>query len=114
MTTSINIERYRGDTVPDQFTIKDSAGAVVNITGFTFLLSVNTEAKPTDVTNQVYQLTGTITDAPNGKVEFAPNASEADQTPGTYYYDVQMIDGASAKSTIVIGKYKYIQDITKT
>lgn len=114
MTTTINIERYRGDTVPDQFTIKDSAGVAVDITSFTFLLTVNSESKPTDTVNELYSLVGTITDALNGKVEFAPDATESDQSPSGYFYDVQMIDAVSAKSTIVVGKYKYLQDITKT
>ena len=32
---------------------------------------------------------------------------------GDFYYDVQMVDGAGRKRTIVSGKYKYAQDITK-
>jgi glycine cleavage system H lipoate-binding protein len=114
MVATINIERYRGDTIPDQFTIKDSAGVAVNITGYSFLLTVNSEKSPTDTTNQLYELTGIITDALNGKVEFAPSAVQADQTPAGYFFNVQMTDAASAITTIVVGKYKYIQDITKT
>ena len=48
-----------------------------------------------------------------GRVEFAPSALQADQTPGAYWYDVQMIDGASRKRTIALDKYKYEQDISK-
>jgi len=32
---------------------------------------------------------------------------------GGFYYDVQMTDGAGRKRTVLAGKYKYVQDITK-
>lgn len=113
MASEIDLERYRGDTVPDSFTIKDSTGTVVNITGYSFLMTVNSDKNPADATNEIYQLTGSITDAPNGVVEFEPSAVQADQPPGTLYYDIQMTDASSKISTIVKGKLKYLQDITK-
>ena len=61
----------------------------------------------------MYQLTGTILDATAGRVEFAPSALQADQTPGTYYYDLQMVDGVGRKRTIALDKYVYTRDITK-
>jgi hypothetical protein len=75
-------------------------------------MTLDPSKAPTDNTNNVYQLTGTIVDAPAGKVEFAPDANQADQL-GSYYYDVQMTDGAGRIRTIITGKYKYVQDITK-
>jgi hypothetical protein len=96
-----------------QFSIKDSAGAAVNISGFSFLLTVDPDANPTTDTNNLFELTGTIDDAPNGLVSFAPSAVEADQTPETYFYDIQMTDAGSAIRTIAKGKYVVTQDITK-
>lgn len=107
------ITRYRGDTVADKVTVTDANGAVVNITGYTFLLTVNKEAAPTGTSNQLFQVAGTITDAPNGKVEFSPTSLQSDQTPGKYYYDVQMTDAASKIQTILYGRYVIKQDITK-
>lgn len=109
----INLIRARGDTTGDVFEVKDKDEAALDITGYSFLLTVNTSKTPTDITNQRYSLTGNITDAVSGVVEFAPDAVEADQAPGTYYYDIQMTDLGGKISTKVKGKYKYIQDITK-
>lgn len=107
------ITRYRGDTAADQFTITRD-GVAVDITGSTFKLTVNTEQNPTDITNQLLSVTGTITDAAAGQMEFAPSALEADQTPGDYYYDVQMTDASGGIRTIIKGRYRFKQDITKS
>lgn len=102
----------RGDTFPWTFTITVS-GAAVNINGFTFLLTVDPSEEPADNTNNLFQLTGTITDAPNGVVEFEMSAVQADQTPNTYYYDLQWTDGASKLRSIAKGEFEFKQDVTK-
>lgn len=109
-----DITRKRGDTYADEFeVISEITGVVIDITtGYTFLLTVDPEKAPTTATNNVYQLTGVVTDGPNGIVEFAPSAVQADQL-GSYYFDVQMTDPTGRIRTIDDGKYKYIQDVTK-
>jgi hypothetical protein len=106
------ITRYRGDTAPDQFTITRD-GTAVDITGCTFELSVNSEKDPVDITSQLFSVAGTITAAASGEVEFAPSAVEADQTPGRYFFDVEMVDGTGAIRTVTKGVYRFVQDITK-
>lgn len=112
MTSAIT--RFRGDTVADVFLIKNAAGQAVDITGCGFKFTLNTNKAPTDMLTQVYQLVGTITDAPGGKVSFAPTALQADRTPQKYFYDVQMTDAGGIITTIVLDSYTYVQDITKT
>jgi hypothetical protein len=108
-----DITRKRGDTYADEFTLtRKSSGLALNITGYSFVLTVDPSAAPADDTNNLYALTGTILDAAAGRVEFAPTAMQADQL-GKFYYDVQMTDGAGRKRTIASGKYTYTQDITK-
>lgn len=106
------IIRYRGDTAADQFTITRD-GAAVNITGCTFKLTVNSQKDPTDTANQLFSLTGTITGASSGQVEFAPTSLQADQLPGRYFYDVQMTDATGAVRTAIKGVYRFLEDITK-
>lgn len=110
MTT---ITRRRGDTYADEITVTDSKGAVINITGYTFTMTLDPSKAPLDATANLYSITGTILNAVGGRVEFAPTAMQADQTPGTYYYDIQMVDGAGRKRTIALDKYVYTQDISK-
>jgi len=109
-----DITRYRGDTYGDEIIVTNNAGSPLDITGYVFTLTVDPNRYPTDNTTKLFQLDGIITDAVNGVVEFAPTSVQADQTPGTYWYDIQMVDTATKKRTIASGKYKFVQDITKT
>ena len=107
------LTRTRGDTHVDEFAITSKkTGAVVDITGASFLLTLSYVSSPYNSAKQIYQLTGTITDAENGVVEFAPSAVQADIV-GTFYYDVQMTDALGKIRTIEKGVYTYTQDITK-
>lgn len=109
----VAITRRRGDTYADEFTVKSATtGLSINITGYTFTLTVDPSKTPADATTNLYALSGTIIDAAAGRVEFAPSAVQANQV-GNFFYDVQMIDGAGRKRTLVVDKYKYEQDITK-
>lgn len=108
-----DIKRKRGDTYADEYTITSSAtSAPINITGYTFLMTLDPSKAPLDDTTKIYQLTGTILDPVAGRVEFAPSPVQADRV-GSFFFDVQMLDGAGRKRTIDSGKYSFEQDITK-
>ena len=108
-----DITRYRGDTAADEITVQTSAGAAVDVAGFTFVMTVSSLENPPDGTSELYNITGTITGAAAGQVEFVPSALQADQKPATYYYDIQMTDAGGRIKTIAKGAYVYTQDITK-
>lgn len=113
MTTTIDVTRRRGDTKRLTFIIKDSTGTIVDINnGFSFIMTVDPSKDPVDDTNNLFQVVGDIFDGTNGRVGFTPLAVDVDAL-GTYYYDVQMLDPNNEKSTIVFGKFKLVQDITK-
>lgn len=107
------INRFRGDTIPDVFFVKNAAGQAIDISGYSFKLSLNPSKAPVDALAQIYQLAGTIVDGPAGKVTFAPTLLQSNQAPGKYYYDVQMTDGGGLITTIALDAYTYHQDITK-
>ncbi len=109
----MQINRYRGDTDSDSFMIANSrTGEVVDLTGCSFKLTVNTQRNPTDSSQVVYQLTGFVSDPLTGIVEFQPNSTQADNV-GLFYYDVQMVDGNGIVRTLVKDVYVYEEDITK-
>ena len=107
------IERFRGDTAADRFTVKDQAGAVVNITGYSFKLTVNRLKHPPDAVQQLFQVVGTIISGSSGIVEFVPNGTQANQLPGRYFYDVEMVDAAARVTTLEKDEYVFKQDVTK-
>ncbi len=111
ITTILNILRQRGDTLPFNFEV-DEDGSDKDITGITFLMTIDPSPAPANSANNLFQLTESILVALEGKFQFTPSAANMDQLPDTYYYDVQMTEGA-AISTIVKGKFTIEQDITK-
>lgn len=106
----LDIKRNRGDTFPFVTTV---GGGSIDITAYTFELTVDPSEAPVDATNNLFTLTGTVTDGPNGKVQWELDAAESDQTPNEYYHDIEMIDGSSYKRTIAKGSFTFEQDITK-
>lgn len=114
MAVKINIERFRGDTIPDEFAVVNENNVAVDITGASFLLTINTLKTPANTATQVLQLVGTLTNPTGGVVQFAPTALEADLPIKKYYYDVQMNTVSGDIHTIAYGTYEIVQDITKT
>lgn len=109
----MNIKRSRGDTFPIEIAVTNSAGTAVDVTGFSFVLTVDPENDPTSSAANLFQLTGVITDASAGEVQFVPSPAQADQTPEIYFYDIQMTDGSGRIRTIASGRFEVVQDITK-
>jgi hypothetical protein len=119
-----DICRKRGDSHHEFFQLQiDGVGH--DITGDNIDVAVNSEAAPTDTTNQLFLLTSTpaagvvIPAGTTGLFNFGPSQAQADAAnyaPGTYYYDVQWTDdpgGAAEKRTILKGKWVIEQDVTK-
>ena len=80
----ICIARKRGDTAPDKITVLDpeavTPGTPLDVTGFGFKMTVNTEQAPDPgppIGTELVSIIGTLVDAPNGVVEFPQSAMAA-------------------------------------
>ncbi len=111
------IARKRGDTAPDKIFVTDPENndAPLDITGFSFKLTVNTEQDPVppSVGTEIASINGSITDGPGGEVEFPWLAGEADQVPEDYFYDIEQTDTAGRILTIAKERYQFQQDVSK-
>lgn len=110
---SDTIVRYRGDTLGDKFTITSDGSTPVDITNYTARLTVNAVKDPSDSDTPLFEITGTIDDAPGGVFVFEPSEAQADQEPGKYYYDVELTTPAGKIVTVAKGTYQFKQDISK-
>lgn len=111
----MDILRRRGDTYADSFTITlRNSGDNADLTGCSFLLTVDTKKDPVDTATNLYQLVGTVVDPTTGIVTFSPNDTQANRI-GYFFYDVQMTDQSGKKRTITPygAQYVYVEDITK-
>jgi hypothetical protein len=117
--SGICIARKRGDTAPDKITVLDpeaAAGTPLDVSGFAFKMTVNTEQDPDPgppIGTELVSITGTITDGPNGEVEFPWTPGDADQAPEEYFYDIEQTDTAGKILTIAKERYIIQQDVTK-
>lgn len=113
-----DLQRQRGDTWPLAIQLLQSGTTtpLVDITGYTFKLAVDTLKDPpgdtTSVTN-VFERAGTITDAVNAQLEFQLSDAEANLDPATYYYEIEMTDTSSDRRTLMEGKWVVKQDRAK-
>lgn len=110
----------RGDSYTFTLTIKDATTSQpIDITGYSFKFTVNTEKSPVDDTNQKFQVVGVVDPdqvTNTGKVGFTPTTTDTDIAEAKYYYDVEMTDSSGNIRTIspVGAKFDMRQDITKT
>lgn len=119
--TECDIEKRRGDTKDISIRLRDQSGNNLDVTGYTALLTINTDKAPdVDVSpvvgTQVFQTSG----APNSpgtdgilRFDFAAFGGSPYVPVGSYFYDVQVTDAAGEIFTPLIGKFKVVQDITK-
>lgn len=111
---SLDLCFTRGDTLRWTFEVKEADGTTpVDITGFSFLLTVDPSSEPTDASGNLFQLTGTLLTPASGIVAFEMSPSQADRV-GVFFYDLQMTDAGSRIRTILKGAFQFDQDITKT
>lgn len=103
----------RGDSDAKGFVVQDSDGDAVDITGFSFKLTVNSDRDPDDQTNEQFSVMGVIGDPAAGEVSFAPSTIDTDIEPGLYYYDIEQTDGSGRIKTLIKSKCRIHQDITK-
>lgn len=107
------IERTRGDTAPDIFTLTRKQDlAPANLAGCSAVLTLDSRENPTDSSTQVYQLVGVIPDPLTGEIKFSPTATQADKL-GHFFFDVQITDATGAVLTVAKGRYVFKQDISK-
>lgn len=109
------ITMYRGDSFNIVFTLKDaSTGLPLNLTGSTFILTVDRKSTPADTNTKVFHVTGAVDPDPTtGKVTFKPTSANT-ATVGSFYYDVQMTTSSTSQvRTVVKDQFIITQDITK-
>jgi len=115
-TPVINITYKRGDSWAIIFVLTDATtGLPLDLTGYTLpVLAVNEESAPTDTVNELFNVAGVFDgDRATGRISFSPTITDSDQTPGTYFYDAQVLNLTGGKMTFVEGDFAITQDRAK-
>ena len=99
---------FRGDTRVLEIPIVDAAGVPVDVTNWTFVLSLALVRGQTPAV----QVDGTIVDAAGGLVQFELTPIET-AAVGNYYYDVQGTTPAPERVyTVDFGRIHIVQDVS--
>jgi hypothetical protein len=124
MATGPDLKYTRGDTRPIVLAFKDEAGADLDMSGYTGLvLSINPEPAPVPTTNNIDSMPGTFVNTgvdgrvafvPSGVDETAKRATSEGYVTGPAYYDVQGINAAGQRDTILDpgGNFNILEGIT--
>lgn len=97
------ITRNRGDEEPVELNVF-SAGVVLPIDGFSFVLTVNRKAAPTAADADEFSSTGSLVDPGGGIVHFPIGPGAADLV-GRFYYIIRMTDASGKDKGIRRGTW---------
>lgn len=108
---------YRGDTQTYKITIRDKVtGTPVDITGSTFWFTLKEFPDLPDSEASIQKSVTNHADPTNGVtiITLTP-ADTGSLSPNTrYYYDFQWVTNTGDVHTIIAGKVKVLQDITRS
>lgn len=104
---------YRGDDRNINLTFTDNNGAI-DITNWKIYFTVKHLDTDSDDIAAIKKDTTVHSDPTNGKSSiFLTNGETGNLIPGNYVYDIQIKKGDGTVKTIMKGKLKVLQDVTK-
>jgi len=105
-------DQYKNDTFNGvQFTIQNSAGDAIDLTGATVATKFRKNSKTGTVVKSITSGSGiTVSDPSNGILSY--DAFILDWDYGTYYYDLEVTFASGVVKTYVYGTINVIQDVT--
>ena len=101
----MRIERFVGNTKRIRRQVVDGSGTAIDVTGHTFVLTVNRENDPVDTDEQLFQITATLETPASGLIYFIISPTNAAHSPSTYFYDILWTDNLGETQTLEKGEY---------
>jgi len=103
---------YKGDDKTYTLTFVDADSAAIDITGYTVFFTVKTNKTDTDANAQISKTVTSHSNPTGGITTITLTNSDTDLTPKRYHYDIQLKDTSSLITTVVVGTFILLQDIT--
>ena len=110
--TNTQISIVAGDDKTLTFTFVNSAGAVVDISGYTGFFTVKTNKTDTDEQAKIAKSWTSHSDPTNGVTSLALVPADTSDLLGNYYFDVQLKRGAGLIYTPIRGTFTVLDNIT--
>ena len=93
----------QGDDEAYTFAFSLDGTTPLDITGYTFELTVGESQLTAEASDLMPGASVTITDGPNGEASLSLSNTDTDQPLGTYFYRVKWIDTSAKVKTIMKG-----------
>ena len=107
-----NLVVTRGDTLALNINVTVD-GAVVDITGWTFMLTIKLNEDDTDVNAKIWKNVTTHPDPTHGRTVIIVTPAEIDALVGDYYYDIEYRDSYGSVKTPMEGIITFGRDVTR-
>ena len=113
MATYQDLEFNEGDDFTYKITLTDSDGIAIDITGYTFYMTVKKTVSNSD-DDALFKITVSTIPSPTLGIVNIPidRTDTLNKTAGIYPYDIKYKDGSSEIKTIIYGDFKLIQGVT--
>jgi len=113
MATYQYLEFNEGDDFTYKLTLTDSDGVPIDITGYTFYMTVKKKISNSDA-DALFKITVSATQSPALGIINIPidRTDTLNKTAGIYPYDIKYKDGSSEIKTLIYGDFKLIQGVT--
>lgn len=108
-----DIEWFRGDTLRFEIEHLDANDAPIDITDYSFFLTVKKDIEDADVDADAQVSQDTPTDPTNGKTIIELTAADLDGLVGPYSYDLQMKDADGRIATPLYGTITFLKETTR-
>lgn len=110
---SQTVQIIRGDDVTLHITFTDQDNDPVDITGSEVFFTVKNKLADVDDDALIATSTTSHTTPDSGITSIVLTNTDTDINPGTYVYDLQLIDETDSVSSIIYGKFQIVDDVTK-
>ena len=113
MAVDTSISIYKKDYKDITVTVKDANGDPINITGYTFWLTVKIRETDPDEDAVIQKKVTSHTNPSAGITTFSLDTDDTDIDAKDYQYDIQMKATSGAITTLLRGTFIILQEITQ-
>lgn len=113
VATYQDLEFNEGDDFPYKITLTNSSGIAIDLTGYTFYMTIKYELTDSDANAMIKKTITTIPNPELGIVTITLDRSDTqNMAGGVYVYDIKYLTSGTLTKTIIRGNFNLIKGVT--
>jgi len=109
---SATLTEFTGDTFQRSLTVSDESGNPIDITGWTFILTIKNNRTDSDSEAVVQKVVSSHVSPADGRTEVIIDEAVTADLAGDYYYDIKYQDDTGFIDTVLNGVIRFEESIT--